>query len=231
MTYGRKIMGTVGVMSGIPTVPTNFLWSFQKMSLYNERHVTLPNEEIYYIGAPYSLHCAARNSLVNKAEGEWLFMLDTDQEFDADVLGRLLYTMNEYDLDVVTGVAYQKGSPYLPLVYIYDEELEGFQILSKIDSEDIVKVGAAGGGCLLVKNYIFEKIKQELNEEPFDMMSPLGEDLSFFERCRQLDIEVWCDPKVEVGHLKFSSVHKEDNERETLKFNHELKETVMLQKN
>jgi len=230
MIYGRKVVGTVGVMSGIPVIPTNFMWSFQKMTLYNERYVTLPNEEILYIGAPFSLHSAARNSLANKTQGDWLFMLDTDQEFDADVLGKLLYTMYEYDLDIVTGVAYQKGSPYLPLVYIYEENLGGFQILSKIDSEDVVKVGAAGGGCLLIRNHVFDKIFYELEEQPFDIIGPLGEDLSFFERCRKLDIEVWCDPKVEIGHLKFSSVTKEDNQKEILNFNHEFKETVLLQK-
>lgn len=229
MVYGRKIIGTVGVMSGVPYIPTEFLWSFQKMSIYNERFVTLPDEEILYIGATVSFHSVARNSLVERCEGEWLFMLDTDQQFDADVLGRLLYSLNEYNLDVISGVYYQKNPPYCPVVYRYSDELGGFQIISKFGFDDITKVDAVGGGCLLVRRKVFEKIESEMKEKPFDIRPPLGEDLSFFARCRELSIEVWCDPKVEVGHLKMKAIGKKDSESEMSGLEHDQYPTEIIQ--
>ena len=228
MSYGRKAIGTVGLMSGIPFLPTKFMWSFQKMSIYNERHVTLPSEEILYTGATFSLHCAARNSLVQGRSGDWLFMLDTDQEFDADVLGRLLYSFNEYNLDVITGIYYQRGIPHCPLVYRYDEDLGGFQIISKFEADNVTKIDAAGAGCLLIRSSVFDKIRLELNESPFDMRPPLGEDLSFFDRCRELDIEVWCDPRVKVGHLKVEAVTEEDSLLEMENMEHNRHETEFI---
>lgn len=229
MVYGRKVLGTVGVMSGIPYVPTEFLWSFQKMTIYNERFITLANEDILYIGATVSFHSVARNSLVERCEGEWLFMLDTDQRFDADVLGRLLYSFNEYNLDVISGVYYQKSSPYCPVVYRYNNELGGFQIISGFEVDNITKVDAVGGGCLLVRKSVFDNIERELKEKPFDIKPPLGEDLSFFARCRELGIEVWCDPRVEIGHLRMKAVDKHDSENEMSGLEHDRYATEVIQ--
>jgi len=228
MAYGRKVLGTIGVMSGVPFVPTQFMWSFQKMSLYNERHVTMLDEEILYTGTTFSLHSAARNSLVQRRQGEWLFMLDTDQVFDADVLGRLLYSFNEYELDVISGIYYQRCVPHCPVIYRYNEDMGGFQIVSKFEADSLTKIDAAGGGCLLVRSSVFDRIRKELGESSFDIRSPLGEDLSFFDRCRELNIEVWCDPRVKVGHLKMEEVTEEDSLREMEEMEHEKHETEII---
>lgn len=205
-------MGLVGLMAGVPSVPTPFAMSLARMVVYNERWVAPPNADIRYVPAGHSYHASARNSLANQRQGEWTLMLDTDQEFAPDTLGSLLRTMNAHEMDVVTGVYYQKGPPHMPLVYRAREE-GGFQILSEFPDDKPFRVAAAGAGCLLIRNTVFDRIEAAGDEGPFSIRPPLSEDLSFFDRLLELDIEVWCDPRVQTGHLQSVAITAEDHRR------------------
>ena len=61
------------------------------------------------------------------------------------------------------------------------------------------KVEACGFGCVLMKTSVMETIINKYN----DLFAPLpgfGEDLSFCIRARACGFDIWCDPKVQVGH-------------------------------
>jgi hypothetical protein len=77
----------------------------------------------------------------------------------------------------------------------------------------VFQVDAAGGGCLLVRKRVFERIEDELGEEPFARTPPLGEDMSFFKRCERLGVKVYCDARIECPHLTVRPVTLDDYDR------------------
>ena len=224
MLIGRRVVGTVGVMGGVPAVYTEFAWALMQFAQLNERFVQGPTEEILYLLTRQSYHASARNELAARMEGDWLFMLDTDQTFAPSVLQRLLRPFQEHDLDIITGLYYQKGPPYLPVLFrwLLPQPLTpspagrggrdgGAQFISGFNDDTLLKVDAAGAGCLLVRRRVFDRIALELGEEPFTPFDGYSEDLSFFKRCQRLGIEAWCHPAVEMEHLRTAAVTRQDH--------------------
>lgn len=212
MIRGRQCIGTIGIMGGIETVPTSFCRSLERLRTYTERHVTLSNEEVLTTWASNSYHVSARNELASKRMGEFTLMLDTDQVFRPSTLGDLWRTMREHNMLVLTGVYYQKQAPFMPLLYrMREDEDQTFQMLTDFPRDMPFRVAAAGAGCLLIRNEVLARIERELGEGPFDIRHPFSEDLSFFRRLMDLEIEVWCDPRVATRHLRTVEVTDEDH--------------------
>lgn len=202
MIHGRKCIGSVGVPCGQSLVHTSFAWSFAKFIQFNERHLLGPGEDLRYLDTASTYRYYARNELAARAEGEWLLQLDSDHTFEPDLLKRLLLPFEQYALDVVTGVYVQRQSPYLPVLYKFRAEGDYHcEFLSGFPDDTLFQVECAGAGCLLVRTSVFERMRAELGEEPFDQYMGTGEDFSFFLRCKKLGIPVWVVPWVQCGHL------------------------------
>ena len=64
---------------------------------------------------------------------DYVLWLDSDMTFPADTLERMLATMQEKDLDILTGVYYRRRSPYTPVLFdqleIVDDTCKGLHIL------------------------------------------------------------------------------------------------------
>lgn len=62
---------------------------------------------------------------------------------------------------------------------------------------------------------VFDRIKVELNEPPFDPRPGVtGEDLAFFARLTELKIPVLWDPRIEAPHLRIHPLTLENYPRE-----------------
>jgi hypothetical protein len=227
----RRPIGVVGFMSGIPVVPKEHMECAIEMARYCARHIEGDEKHIEYYHTPYSFHSRARNDLAEKRVGgpdAWQFQLDLDIVFRPAALKTLLHTMHKQTkrhpegLDVVCGMYYKKSDPHMPV--IMEHEGKWFKHRSEIPEEPF-QIGGGGGGCLLVRNRVFDRIEKELKEKPFDNYyyyheieedgdgGSLSEDLSFFKRCQKLGIEVWCDPAVQCGHLATAAIGREEFER------------------
>jgi hypothetical protein len=69
-------------------------------------------------------------------------------------------------------------------------------------TQDLIPIGATGGGCLFVKTSVFKKIQKEMpGQQPFDLIGGLSEDYSFFKRCLDLKIPTFLAPRVECHHV------------------------------
>lgn len=220
MLQGRRPVGTIAWMAGVPATLTAFTRSWGKLIAYTYEHVLEPNECVHIDDDPVSFHSHARNGLVSRMLGDWLLMLDADHDHPPDLLGRLLHRMNQHDLDVVCGVYQFKHPPFAPVIYGWmstdkdDASKGGFAPIGKFDEgSPLHTVAGAGGGCLLVKRRVFDRIRDELGERPFDLRGQMGEDLSFFWRLRKLGIKCWCDLRVECPHLLVKRVEMSDWER------------------
>lgn len=209
LIFANQPIGTVGYLGGLVAVPEPFVWSWGQLIQYNTEFLCRPGEYVHYVRSKISLHDTARNSLVEQMQGDWLLMLDTDHSFEPDILSRLLNRLEQYDLDVITGLYTSKGPPYVPIVYQWKEGA-GFVPIARFSGAQIYRIDGAGAGCLLVRRKVFDRIRQELGEEPFARRPPFGEDLSFFMRLRQLGIPAWIDPSIECHHLELRETRFSD---------------------
>lgn len=160
-------------------------------------------EELKETDATVSWHTAGRNEIANKAEGAWTYFCDTDQIGKPDVILRLLHQMEKHKAAVVSGLYLNKhpGSGHVPVANLWNEDKTGFRQLTEWPKgTEIMPIATVGGGCLLVKNSVFAKIRRELKCEPFDLIGGLSEDYSFCARAWELKIPVYLCPQIQVHH-------------------------------
>lgn len=200
------------------SLPTPFVHSWQQMIEYNNEYLVDNSQRIRYDRATVSYHSFARNSLVDQMRGDWLLQLDTDISFDPDLLGRMLNTMNKFGIDVLAALYLYKSHPHPPVAYGYDPVKKEKTILADWQKDaDLIPLKGAGGGGLLVRASVYERIKKELRCGPFDTYvldgTPLSEDHSFFERCWDLDIPVYASPTIWVNHLIYKPLMEADYDK------------------
>ena len=192
---------------------TQFVDSFIDMVAWNAQYLCGPREFIYYPRPPAcSVQDITRNQIAESFHGDWLLQLDSDHQFEPDLLARLLSMAKHTGADVVVGMYQFKAHPHSPVLYRRLED--GFYPLVEWDTRATAMiVDSAGGGCLWAKRSVYDRIKTELNEKPFTRYEELSEDHSFFLRLRKLDIQVVCAPRVECHHLQVKPVTLADYDR------------------
>lgn len=223
-------VGTIGIMAGIPEVPTAFLLSFRQMEAHCQQHMFPPGVGVKLAVPGSTDHALARNEIVEASEGEWTLFLDCDHYVEATLLHRLVLTMyGGQDMTkppeclVVTGLYFKRRAWWqnehetrYPQLYAWsiDPEKEGgicpldyLSMLKRgaIEPGQPFHVEACGGGCLLVHRSVFERMAAEWpKEKPFDnviaKIGRMGEDVSFCWRCKQLGIPIVCAPSAESYH-------------------------------
>jgi len=203
MLFLKRSIGTIGVMGGVHSVPSEFCESLARMVAYNYEYLLQPQEIIHLPPKPpVSYHAHARNMMAASFLGDWLFMIDSDHQFEPDLLARMLALFNMANLDVLTGLYQLKAPPYLPCIYQWNEDTQGFLFVAGWDKgATLIPVDCAGAGCLMVRRRVFDRIRNDLGENPFDVMSPWSEDFSFFVRLKKLGIKSFCAPQIESNHL------------------------------
>jgi hypothetical protein len=216
----KRPVGTVAYMGGVPCNLEEFTWSWGNMIAYSYEYLVKPelSECLHLDRSVTSYHSSARNTLARGFLGEWLWTTDLDHSFEPDILVRMVGLMKKHDIDVLSGLYRYKIPPYMPVVFHWSKETHGYQTIVELDWNAMIqKVSCVGAGCLLVRRKIFDRIREELKEEPFDIIHPLSEDFSFFTRLRKLEIPVFVSPAVESHHLRIHGVVNSDYERDFVK--------------
>lgn len=205
-------------LGGIFAIHEPFVHSWGNLIQYNNEYVIEPGQMIHYDRSTISYHAFARNSLVERMFGDFILFLDQDHQYEPDLLARMLHRLEKYKIDVLTGLYLYRQKPHAPLLYKWNGT-NGYEIIGKWDqSLKIFEVQSSGGGCLLVRKSVFDRIKNELGEQPFDIEHPYSEDHSFFNRLRKLGIKAYCDPRIECHHLmvkplKFGEDYKPEDQQ------------------
>lgn len=198
------IDGTVGYICTIPMVYEPFVTSMIQLVQYNQAK----GIRVWYNRTTVGSQAVARNHLVKSMLGEWLFFVDTDIVFPHDTLEKMLKIQKQHNLDVLSGVYYYRQPPHLPAVYQTDNGTEIWNQEPEYDSNGLGKAFLVGGGCLLVKRKVFDRIKQELNEEPFSIIEDSGEDFSFCRRLTKLNIPIHVTNTIAVDHLGLTPINR-----------------------
>ncbi len=218
MILGKRPIGTVAYLGGLPAVLEPFTWSWGQMLVHSHEALCDGHTYIHTDRATFSDHGPARNSLVDRFMGDWLLQLDTDHSFEPDIIVRMLDRMDTLKIDVLVGIYQFKKPPYAPVLFMRDGDEKCVSVVrnwwaAEGEAPDMIQVSSAGAGCLLVRKSVFDSIRAELKCQPFDRVDCLSEDHSFFWRCKELKIPVWCDTRVECNHLTLRPVTLDDYDR------------------
>ncbi len=213
-----KVLGSVGYLGGLMAVPEAFCWAWGHLVAFTNEYVCQDGESVQYLKASMSLHAGARNDLARRMLGDWLVMLDCDEVFPPEVILQLITLHQRYRAPVISGVYRHKAKPHHPMLWHWSEAQDepGFVPILEVDNtKPLVKVDAAGGGCLFVHRSVFARLKERFpKEDPFDHRGRYGEDFSFFLRLKEAGIPVYAAPQVEVTHLRVHGITADDYEPE-----------------
>jgi GT2 family glycosyltransferase len=177
----------------------------------------------------------ARNQLAEKfleSECQWLFMIDADMGFAPHALDDLLSLADPQDRPIVGGLAFAQrescadgmnGFRCFPSPTLFDYRVTGkgpkgshqFQGRSHYPANTLVKTGATGGAFVLIHRTVFEQIAADLTEQPFEQYldeagERMGEDISFFDRCRRIDVPVHVHTGIRTTHYKHLWLAEDD---------------------
>jgi hypothetical protein len=173
-----------------------------------------------------------RNDLAKKfLEGpsDWLFMVDADMGFAANTLDALLQFADATERPIVGGLAFAQresmpdgmnGFRCFPQPTLLDwvtnaEGVSRFTGRAHYPVNTLVKTGATGGACVLIHRSVLERVAEQFGPEwftqGFDAMgAKMGEDISFFDRTRQLDIPLFVHTGIRTTHYKHLWLAEDD---------------------
>lgn len=164
--------------------------------------------ECYYKFVIGSLVYTARDEIAALAQqGGYthLLFIDSDMYFEKDALVKAL----SRDVDVVTGLYFKRRENHEPVLYksigkrIYDEDgrvIQHGQAEIETDfSREFFQVAGCGMGFCLIKTDVLKKM-QNIYLSCFEPFQGLGEDLSFCQRLKEMEIPLWCDTTIALGH-------------------------------
>ncbi len=134
-----------------------------------------------------------------------IFFVDHDMKFPPETLPKLL----SYDKNIIGAMYNYRYLPLEPMVKYLKEDgdwtpkLEE-SVIKQIPNE-IFEVGATGGGMLLVKTSVFNKLtkpyfEMEQDEEGYRSVT---EDSGFYLKAQKQGFKVWCCPTLNIKHEGF----------------------------
>ena len=155
---------------------------------------------------------AARNYLVQEflASGmDWLWFVDTDMQFPADTLDRLLSVADPQTRPVVGGLCFSlKGREICSTLMQKNADGASYSIAIGWPLNDVIEVDATGAACLLIHRGVLERMRDAFPgpnhwfaDEVHDGMD-IGHDVVFCERVKSLGYPVCVHTGVGIGHLK-----------------------------
>lgn len=135
------------------------------------------------------------SQLVQKMQGDWLFIMGDDHCFHPDLLMRLL----DHQVDVVVPVCLMRQRPFAPVVRV-DEE--GHVIdLTRAATSGLVKIHSAGSAGMLIRRAVLDDVMDAWEGPVFERRADVSEDFLFCERVRRLGYEIHCDLGQTLGHM------------------------------
>jgi hypothetical protein len=138
--------------------------------------------------------------LLKDPDLEWVFLMNDDHVYPADVLMRLL----DHELDAVTALYTERTIPFAPVLYdtVDNEGMLTHLALPGEPVKDPVEIVACGDGAFLVRRHIFELI-----DAPWwtfgatTQIDRADHDVSFCARLRDAGIRLYADLNNIVGHV------------------------------
>lgn len=162
-------------------------------------------EILYVSGVDVAL---SRNRLMENAKGDYIFWADDDVLLPADVIPRLF----RHDKDFVSGLYFSRRAPHFPQIHKVNKKNKNrYDSIIDYKKDSLIEVDAVGGGCMLIKREVFDKLKK-----PYFQYTPAGEktlkkgeDYFFCDKVREAGMKIYCDTSVIGLHIGEMFVGKE----------------------
>lgn len=159
------------------------------------------------------------SSFLDKTTTPWLLMVDTDHRVPAGAFDRMIDAAHEIAAPVVSALCFaaypaRPGDLYpTPVPAIYRDNGDGqYRPVNDYPSDRLVKIDAAGTGCLLMHRSALEKVREDRPEgmSPrwcFFIDGPVGddwysEDLSFMRRLEAAGVPIHAHTGAIMPHIK-----------------------------
>lgn len=173
------------------------------------------------IAVPYMAVDSARNHLsrlfltASRNPEDVLIMLDADHYHPPEVLERL--AVRKYG--VVAALAFRRGAPYDPQVYVRQEDGR-LRCPAEWPDGALFKADAVGTGGIAIKRWVFDRLEMEGYPWPFfrftypeGTLNRGGEDMYFGEACEAIGIPCYCDTTLVIPHMIPTVITKETWDR------------------
>lgn len=139
-------------------------------------------------------------SWIVNGEYDYLFAVDYDVAFPPDTLKRLL----SHNKDIVSGVYIQRFTDR-HVVELFERNSHGGYThipWERIKDKGLVKIGACGFGCVLIKKQVMVDIgyPQFQYFSALDHRNTFSEDLDFARKAASKGFEMWADTSVICDH-------------------------------
>lgn len=193
---------------GIPCygqVSPEYLEDFARFMYHCGRR--MPEYDFFLAIKKKSEQFRARNAIVEAAiqvNSDWLLMLDDDMIINHMVTSgpsevySFLNRMIGHNKDICGALYYQREGHCAPVIMAKANE-RGYRLLRDEEIERrLQKVDVAGGGCLLIKMRVFDRIKQPYFQPEYEF----GTDIQLCRKAAECGMEVWADTSIELGHLR-----------------------------
>ena len=138
-----------------------------------------------------------------------MLWLDSDMDFQPDLMSRLMQVMDDNNLEIVGGLYFARREPMIPVVYekvgyYHDEEKDEVAPAAlnyyEYPKDELFSCEGIGFGGILVTTDLIKRV-QEKYGLPFSPILGFGEDLSFCIRARDVGATIWCDSRIKLGHI------------------------------
>lgn len=153
----------------------------------------------------------ARNTIAANAVKmgfDRIMWFDSDVTFDADTLVKLSQDMDKLKADIVTGLYFTRKTPIKPVIFdnlvykVQDDGLvqSGATFYETYPHDTIFPVAGCGFGCVMTSVDLINKLGQKYGA-PFTPLFGIGEDLSFCHRATKEGAKIYCDSRIQCGHI------------------------------
>lgn len=165
-----------------------------------------------------------RNETIGRMQGDWVILIDSDMMWQPSDIKTLVETQKKFDLDIVSGLCFQRGDPYQPTMYISATRApltehrtwSGYTFLEQWEEDSAVEVDATGMAFCLIHKRVFDRILMQKTGEGFPefevrehMIPPpffrwdgqVGEDFRFCEEAKASGSRIFVDTSVKIGHI------------------------------
>ena len=198
-------MKTMIAIPCMDTMPYEFVESLYRMKTVGQiRPAFLSGSLIYKARTDLAL-------MALNEKADYVLWIDSDMVFAPDLMVDLMADMEGRDM--VAGVCHMRRPPFTPVLYsklrlgLTPAENE-HQKLTEYPMEMPFQVEGCGFGCVMMRTSVIQAVVDQYHE----LFAPLpgyGEDLSFCIRARNCGIDIWADPKVQLGHKASTIVNKD----------------------
>lgn len=189
----------------------------QRYDAFNNRRIV---DGGGYIPVTTSIVAQARNEIVRtfleEHDADWLWFVDTDMTFPADILDRLVEAAHPKDRPIMGALCFslQQGYRAVPTLYVIRPDGKVGNVFD-YQPDEIMRT-MTGTGCVLIHRTVFEKMRDAENPDgkrkfpkPYEWFHntnfgeiPVGEDVTFCIRAESIGIPVHVHTGIKCGHEK-----------------------------